>query len=182
MSNFFKIVFKNLKIREAIRSELEQDLIFIVGYLPGIVGYVGRYLAYKFFFQKIKGLPFIFPNVRFIHMNKISLGSNVLINANTYIYGRGGVDIGNYVLISPGCSIVAGDHNFKKEMPILMQECKQDKIVIEDDVWLGANVVVAGGVTIGKGAVVGAGSVVVNNLEPYSINVGIPAKKIKDRV
>ena len=53
--------------------------------------------------------------------------------------------------------------------------------MIEDDCWLGANVVVLNDVVIGKGSVVGAGAVVTNSIPPYSIASGIPARVIKKR-
>ena len=54
-------------------------------------------------------------------------------------------------------------------------------VIIEDDVWLGANVCVNKGVIIRKGSVVGANAVVTKDTDPYSINVGIPSKKISER-
>jgi galactoside O-acetyltransferase len=53
--------------------------------------------------------------------------------------------------------------------------------VIEDDVWLGAGVVVVDGVRIGQGSVIGAGAVVSQDIPPYSIAVGSPAKPMKNR-
>lgn len=54
-------------------------------------------------------------------------------------------------------------------------------IEIGSDVWIGTNVSILGGVKIGNGAVIGTGAVVVKNVEPYSVVVGVPAKKIKER-
>jgi len=54
-------------------------------------------------------------------------------------------------------------------------------IILEEDVWIGANVSILSGVTIGRGAIVGAGSVVTKNIEKYSIVAGNPAKIIKKR-
>lgn len=54
-------------------------------------------------------------------------------------------------------------------------------IVIGNDVWIGANVTIIDGVTIGDGAIIGAGSVVLHDVEPYSVVVGVPAKEIKKR-
>ncbi len=54
-------------------------------------------------------------------------------------------------------------------------------IVIGNDVWIGARVVVLDGVTIGDGVVVAAGAVVANDVEPYAIVGGVPAKLIKKR-
>lgn len=65
--------------------------------------------------------------------------------------------------------------------------CEQDAttkgaIIIEDEVWLGANSIILSGVTIGKGAIVAAGSVVTKDVPPYTIVGGNPAKFIKNRV
>ena len=58
------------------------------------------------------------------------------------------------------------------------KDCDKD-IIIEQDVWIGANVTILKGVRIGRGAVVAAGSVVVRHIPPYAIAGGIPAKIIK---
>lgn len=60
---------------------------------------------------------------------------------------------------------------------------KQSNLSVEigNDVWIGENVIILGGVTIGDGAIIGAGSIVTHNIESYSINVGIPSRKIKYR-
>ena len=54
-------------------------------------------------------------------------------------------------------------------------------VVIEDDVWVGANVTILKGVTIGHGSVVAAGAVVTKSCPPYSIIGGVPAKVLKKR-
>ena len=54
-------------------------------------------------------------------------------------------------------------------------------VVIEDDVWTGANVTILKGVTIGRGSVIAAGAVVTKSFPPYSIIGGVPAKLIKMR-
>jgi acetyltransferase-like isoleucine patch superfamily enzyme len=55
------------------------------------------------------------------------------------------------------------------------------KVIIEDDVWIGANATILPGVRVGKGSVIGAGSVVTNDIPEYSIAVGIPARVISKR-
>ena len=55
------------------------------------------------------------------------------------------------------------------------------KITIEDDVWIGSNVVILPNVTIGKGSIVAAGAVVTTNVIPFTIVGGIPAKEIGKR-
>ncbi len=58
---------------------------------------------------------------------------------------------------------------------------KQISVLIGNDVWIGENVIILAGVSIGDGAVIGAGAIVTKDIEPYSINVGVPAKKINSR-
>ncbi len=58
---------------------------------------------------------------------------------------------------------------------------RQDLVTIGNDVWIGHNATIMPGVTIGNGAVIGTGAVVTKDVEPYSIVVGVPAKKIKMR-
>ena len=181
MKLFFRNIFKNYSLGQAIRAELEEDLGFLVRHLPGILGFLLRYIVYKILFGQIKSIPYIYPGVRFVYMKHIRFGRGVLVNSNTYIYGKGGVEIGDNVLISPNCSIVAGDHNTGLNSAIIEKPSKAEKIVIGKDSWIGANAVVLGNVTIGEGSVVGAGSVVTRDTEPYSINAGIPAKKIGER-
>lgn len=180
-ASFLRTIFKNVSLGEAIRIELEDDIGFLVRYLPGILGYVLRYLAYKPLMRRLDGLPYISTNVKFMHMHNIALGRRVLINSNSYLYGKGGIDIGDGVLISPNCVIVAGDHDFSSTLPILEQPSSGGRIVIGADCWIAANVVITGGVTIGKGSIIGAGAVVTRDTEPYSINAGVPARKIGER-
>lgn len=54
-------------------------------------------------------------------------------------------------------------------------------VEIGSDVWIGDNVSIMSGVTIGDGAIIGANSLVIKDIDPFSINVGIPAKKTKTR-
>jgi maltose O-acetyltransferase len=56
------------------------------------------------------------------------------------------------------------------------------KIVIEDDVWVGANSTILPGVKVGRGSVIGAGSVVNRDIPEYSFAAGVPAKVIRRRI
>lgn len=113
---------------------------------------------------------------------KIEIGNQVYINSYTVLNGHGGLKIGNNVLIAMHVSIIPSNHIFTNLKETINKQGNVNKgIVIEDDVWIGANVVILDGVTIGKGAIIGAGSIVNKSIEPYSIVVGNPAKKIKER-
>ena len=64
---------------------------------------------------------------------------------------------------------------------IYSDEGKRYRILIGNDVWIGEGVNILEGVRIGDGAVIGAGAVVTKDVEPYSINVGVPARKLRER-
>ena len=91
------------------------------------------------------------------------------------------VIIGRDCLTGPGVTIIASRYNVTGHDTIRSYPPYEKDVIIEDDVWLGANVVVLPGVKIGKGAIVGAGSVVTKNIEAYTVNAGVPAVRLKDR-
>ncbi|HPG58191.1 MAG TPA: 2,3,4,5-tetrahydropyridine-2,6-dicarboxylate N-acetyltransferase [Candidatus Wallbacteria bacterium] len=94
------------------------------------------------------------------------IGEKTMIDMNTVIGGR--AVIGKNCHIGAG-AVVAG----------VIEPPSADPVVIEDDVLLGANAVILEGVKIGKGSIIAAGSVVLSNVEPYSVVVGVPGKVIK---
>jgi acetyltransferase-like isoleucine patch superfamily enzyme len=93
------------------------------------------------------------------------------------------VRMGNYVMIGRDLLIAGKDHMFN--MPgtaiIFSGRPKSLQTIIEDDVWIGARVSIMEGITIGRGSVVAMGSVVTNDVLPYGIVGGVPAKLIKNR-
>lgn len=112
----------------------------------------------------------------------IHIKKHVHVSRGTYINGIGNVTIGNDCMIGPHVVIISGTHNFKDvQTPIRKQGSSKKMIVIEDNVWLAANVNVMPGVRIGEGSVIGAGAVVTKDIPPYSIAVGVPARIIKSR-
>ncbi|MCP5136685.1 MAG: acyltransferase [Gammaproteobacteria bacterium] len=112
----------------------------------------------------------------------VNVGADSWLGPFCLIYGNGGVDIGNNVLIAAHSSInTVSHHADRTDIPINNQGIYTDPVVIEDDVWLGLNVSVLQGVRIGKGSIIGAGAVVNKDIPPYSIAVGIPARVIRQR-
>ncbi|MCI9572228.1 MAG: acyltransferase [Lachnospiraceae bacterium] len=111
----------------------------------------------------------------------ISLGDNSGIGDEAYFIGK--VSIGANVMMAARCAFIASNHSFQRtDIPMREQQGENRQIVIEDDVWIGYNAIILGGVTIGTGAVIAAGAVVTENVEPYSIVGGVPAKLIKKRM
>jgi len=112
----------------------------------------------------------------------VKIGRNCSINSFCALFGHGGLEIGDYVRIAYHTIIVPFNHGFERtDIPIYLQPGSAKGIKIEDDVWIGANVVITDGVTIHKGAVIGAGAVVTKDIPPYSIAVGVPARVIRKR-
>ncbi|MBW2561916.1 MAG: acyltransferase [Deltaproteobacteria bacterium] len=112
------------------------------------------------------------------------LGDRVKTNANVMINSdmSGCIEIGNAVIIGPNVVIRASSHQFADcSRPISDQGHTPGRIVVCDDVWIGANAVLLPNVTIGCGAIVAAGAVVTKDVEEYAIVAGVPAKRIGTR-
>ena len=116
-----------------------------------------------------------------IFSEHISLGNNSGIGIRAQIENN--VTIGNDVMMGPDCMIFTRNHEFADtDKYMCLQGFSQVKdVVIEDDVWIGARVIILPGVKIGKGSILGAGSVITKNVEPYTVVGGNPAKLIKRR-
>lgn len=107
-------------------------------------------------------------------------GAHCTINPYAMISGR--VTCGDGVRIASHVSLVGFNHGYDDpDMPIYRQKHETRGIVIEDDVWIGANAVVVDGVTIGRGAVIAAGAVVSKDVPPMAIVGGVPAKVLRYR-
>lgn len=92
----------------------------------------------------------------------------------------GPVTIGSHVNLAQNITVTGLNHNFEDvTIPIDEQGVSTSQVIIEDDVWIGANAVILPGVTIGKHSVVAAGSVVSQSIPPYSVCAGIPARVMK---
>lgn len=140
-----------------------------------------RYAIIRIFTSSIKS-TYISDGVTFWFPAKIKIGKNSSLNQGVIINGIGDVEIGNGVRIAAYTVINSTDHEFKdRDSDIAEQGFVLGKVVIEDDVWIGARVVINKGVTIGKGSIIGAGSVVTRDIPPYSVAVGVPCKVVSTR-
>ena len=113
----------------------------------------------------------------------VEIGDNFFMNRNGFVDGIGGVKIGDNVMFGPNVTILSSSHSYDSiNSPMIGKEIILKNVEIGNDVWIGVNAVVMAGVKIGSGSVIGANSVVTKNIEPYTINCGVPAKKLKNRV
>lgn len=165
-----------------VRLELESLVMGIAAIVPTFAGVFLRAIASKLFFKQIDGFPWIQPRVTIIHAERIICGTHLGINCGTYINGVGGIQFGDNVLVGNNVTISSGEHPIDGAFPPIFERTAiPKKIVINDDVWIGAGAVIMPGITLAKGSVIGANAVVTKDTEEYSIYVGAPAKKIRNR-
>lgn len=111
-------------------------------------------------------------------VGEVIIGDHTRIGLHNTIIGP--VTIGNHVNLAQGITVTALNHNFDdSDKRIDEQGVSTTPVVIEDDIWIGANAVILPGVTIGHHSVVAAGAVVTKNVPPHSLVAGVPAKIIK---
>ncbi|MDO4310360.1 MAG: acyltransferase [Prevotella sp.] len=104
----------------------------------------------------------------------VVIGDHTRIGLHSTVIGP--VTIGSHVNLAQGITISALNHNFAdSSLPIDAQGVSTSQIVIEDDVWIGANAVVLPGVRIGRHSVVAAGAVVTRDVPSGSLVAGVPA-------
>lgn len=114
----------------------------------------------------------------------VVIGAECAINSGTVIYTGNGVRIGDAVAIAANCTLAPTNHAIADRSRRIRDQGFQPSkggIVVEDDVWIGSNVVLLDGAVVRKGAVIAAGSVVRGEVEPYAIYAGAPARKIGER-
>lgn len=124
----------------------------------------------------------VFRNVTIQGSGTLVLGKRSWMGAKCTIGVNERIEIGNDVMIAHDVSIIDTNHNFSDlEIPIMKQGIITLPIKIEDDVWIGSNVVILKGVTIGKGSIVAAGAVVNKSVPPHTIVGGVPCKVLYSR-
>ena len=139
----------------------------------------------KAFYYKV-GMRFPYSKVRVRAMRKLGykVGEQVyfpsdLIIGQNLVDDKAQLEIGNRVSIGPRVTILPMEHANASRVRSAMK-VREGGVLIKDDVWIGAGVIILSGVTIGECSVIGAGAVVTKDVEPYTIVAGVPARKIKD--
>jgi acetyltransferase-like isoleucine patch superfamily enzyme len=161
----------------------------------------------KYNFKEIGHDIIIYEPVTIIRPETISLASHILVSEFAYINGGLGTYIGNHIHIATqscisgggyfimedfagmaaGAKVITGSALFNGEglttptIPKEFQSVKRSFVIMKKHSIIATNVVVQPGVIIGEGTVVGSGSVVTKDLDPWSIYMGIPAVKVKNR-
>ena len=139
-----------------------------------------RYFVLKRLFKKFGRYVNIEPKVIFSNMSESEIGDYSGIGMHSFI---GTVKIGRDVMIGEELMAISRNHIFNDtNIPMRKQGWQEDKpIVIEDDVWIGARVIILPGRRIGKGSIIGAGTIVTKDVAPYTIVAGNPSRVIGKR-
>ena len=111
----------------------------------------------------------------------VRIGEGTFLNIAVMVAATRLVEIGSHCMLANGCFVTDANHRFEDpDKPVPWQGFDtRGPTRIGDNVWLGANVVVTSGVTIGERCVIGANSVVTQDVPPFSIAAGVPAKVLR---
>ena len=112
----------------------------------------------------------------------IVIDDHANIGFNSEIFSAARVRLGKNTLVAAYTYLVGGDHlHDRTDTPVLYQGRTAKGIEVDDNVWLGAHVVISDGAKVGRDAIIGAGAVVIGEVPAYHIAAGVPAKVIRDR-
>jgi len=126
--------------------------------------------------KDIPGRFRLFPPVYSDFGKNISIGEDVFINSGCCFQDQGGVSIGKGCQIGHQVVFATIDHGL---MPEQRHDIFMDRIVLEENVWVGSHATILKGVRIGHDSVVAAGAVVTKDVPPRSVVAGVPAKVVK---
>jgi putative colanic acid biosynthesis acetyltransferase WcaF len=132
----------------------------------------------RLFGAKLHPTARIRPSVRISHPWRLTVGAQTTIGDHAILFCLGPITIGDRCTVSQYAHLCAGSHDYTaREMTLVTRP-----IVIEDDVWIAADVFVGPGVTVGRDSVVGARSTVFHSLPPRSICAGDNARPVGTRI
>ncbi|MFZ4515830.1 MAG: glycosyltransferase [Acidimicrobiia bacterium] len=169
------------RLRNGLRSYADPRVYFHLFRLLHFVGYTHtRERRHVAFGRNVR----FSPTVSLRNGMRIRIGDDSAIGEFSALWAgdtHSTISIGNRTLFGPGVICTASDYGLALGVPFRHQQKHEADIVIGNDVWLGARVIVTRGIVIGDGAVVGAGAVVTRSLPPNCIAVGVPARVIAVR-
>ncbi len=118
--------------------------------------------------------------VRIANIENIKFGKNIFIGENAFIRAAGGLEIGNNVVISRNLLLYTQSHNYQGELIPYDNTFIYKRVVIEDNVWIGMNVIIAPGTHIEEGAIIGIGARIFGRIPKCAI-IGSDGKILKYR-
>jgi acetyltransferase-like isoleucine patch superfamily enzyme len=185
-----------VSLLQKLGNEIGSWLNLIIRALPD-ESFIGSYCRRKYWSAKLGSVGanlFINRMVQIVNPKLVHIGNNFFIGEACIIDANNskGIHFGNDIIIARNTYFRAANHNFDRADILIHKQGHTSKtvvynntnysIVIESNVWIGANVVVLSGVKIGSGSIIAAGSVVTRDVDMDTIVGGVPAKFIKNRL
>ena len=159
------------------RQEIPELARWYAAHLPGNIGDWARSKVLR---RQLGGLgerTRIGYGFRVTNPELVHIGSHCDFNEGVFLTGGGGITIGDYVGLGPGVKIWSVNHRYEDpDTPWLLQGHEKLPVIIEDDVWLGANCFIMPGLTIGKGSILSAGTILMKSIPAYAIVAGNPGR------
>jgi maltose O-acetyltransferase len=153
-----------------------QDLF--IAWVGAIPSHTLRRALYRGVFRVKMGRGSTFHrHCRFYRPQGVQIGADTIINRGVLLDGRWQITIGDHVSVSEGAMLITLDHN--PDSPSFAEQ--GGPVVVGDYAFIGTRAIIMPAVTIGEGAVVAAGAVVTNDVPPYHIVGGVPARFIRER-
>lgn len=151
-------------------------------YMIELVGYIPSHTLRLIWYRQVGGMSIgshssIHRGCRVYRPVQVQIGYRSVINYGVLLDGRSGLVIGNNVSISEGVVVLTLEHDIDSPDFAL----QGGKVEIRDYAFIGSYARILPGVKIGEGAVVGVGSVVTNDVPPYTVVGGSPARSIRER-
>lgn len=170
------------KLWWAMQDDWRTTTFVLLAALPGKSGIYLRQRLLVRRFDACGALPVIMPGLKVDNPGKLKIGNPFLCNHDVYISADGQVEIGHDVSLGPSVKTWSINHRYERlDIPIAQQGWHQKKVIIEDDVWVGAGAIILPGVRIGRGSVIGAGTVLTRSVPSLSVVVGNTGRVIKHR-
>lgn len=180
---YSKVINLLVKICALFPKKIRIKLFEFVRMIKGTKGLAIRYILFKSIVKKCGNNVSIHPNVFILNPGNLSVGDNVSIHPMCYIEALGGIELGNNISIAHGATLMSTGHNINRlDVPINDQGVFKKKLIINDNVWIGAKSTLLAGIVIESGSVVGAGALVNKNIKRNMVVGGVPAKELKERV
>lgn len=112
------------------------------------------------------------------------IGEHSVVNSGCVLYTGNGIRIGNHVAIAANTTFAPVNHAFRDRSRLISEQGflpSRGGIVVEDDVWIGANCVLLDGTLLRRGSVIGAGSLVRGEVAAYTVHAGNPLALLGER-
>ena len=150
--------------------------------IADVLPHPARVWLYRCFLGKLGRSPLVDQGIYFRYPRRVFIADDVSINRGCEFFPSAQIKTGtitvlDHVAIGPNVRFYAASHDYWT----LALDDVAAPIVVDRNVWIGADSIILPGVTIGEGAVIGAGSVVTKDVPPYTVAVGNPARVVKSR-